>query len=211
MSSSFRIVWVVRHAEREDNFNPNWQSLPQARGLADDDPFLSERGRRQAQEVAARFRNIPLAHVFASPFYRTMQTASIVVAGKKILIKPEPGLCEALHHCCSPPGFMNSLRLKQIFPLTDTSYVPVFTKETLPKEPFADNASVPRVRHTFTQITQKYKGDLLFVSHAPPIGAIHEAWNYCYVCVGQATRTLVTYLIKEILGLFRSYYYCGSM
>ncbi|KAK6727229.1 hypothetical protein RB195_005127 [Necator americanus] len=200
MASSCRAVYVVRHAEREDNINRNWKKLAAVQNLADDNPMLSQRGRLQAKECAARFKNIEIRNVFASPYDRTMETASIIVADKGLLVKPEPGLCEVLHHCLNPPGFWETIKLKQKYPLVDTKYVPVFTKQSLPKEHFADNACLPRIRTTVTKITEKYEGDLLLVSHAPPIGAIHELWDLRYTCVGQAT---VSKFIEVEKGKFR--------
>ncbi|WKX92729.1 hypothetical protein Q1695_010622 [Nippostrongylus brasiliensis] len=187
MSAPLRTVWVVRHAEREDNINRNWRKEPGASGLASDNSLLSERGRSQAKECATRFRKINIAHVFASPFDRTIETASIIVADKNLLVKPEPGLCEALYLCEKPPGFWEPEKLKEKFPLVDTDYIPVYSKHTMPKEGFGDDACVPRVRNTLNRITEKYDGDLLLVSHGAPIGAIHEVWNNDFTYVGQAT------------------------
>ncbi|EYC16652.1 hypothetical protein Y032_0033g2765 [Ancylostoma ceylanicum] len=49
-----RTIWVVRHAEREDNINRKWRSLPGGSELASDNSMLSERGRTQAKECAVR-------------------------------------------------------------------------------------------------------------------------------------------------------------
>ncbi|RCN43595.1 phosphoglycerate mutase family protein [Ancylostoma caninum] len=119
---------------REDNINVSWRKLPLARDLAIDNSMLSERGRGQAKECAARFRNINITNVFASPYDRTIQTASIIAAEKNLLVKldslpqPEPGLCEALHHCCDPPGFWIPEKLKEKYPLVDTKYIPAFPR-----------------------------------------------------------------------------------
>ncbi|KHJ89934.1 phosphoglycerate mutase family protein [Oesophagostomum dentatum] len=72
--------------------------------------------------------------------------------------------------------------------------------QKLPEEPFADNASVPRIRTTLTKITENYAGDILLVSHAPAIGAIHEVWENCYITVGQAT---VSKFVEIEKGKFR--------
>ncbi|VDK21344.1 unnamed protein product [Anisakis simplex] len=45
-------IWVVRHAEREDNVNKTWrQSSYVRRGLAKDNSPLSMRGRRAFLDV----------------------------------------------------------------------------------------------------------------------------------------------------------------
>lgn len=43
-------LYVVRHAEREDNVNNNWQQ--KYPDFADDNTPLSDRGRSQAQDLA---------------------------------------------------------------------------------------------------------------------------------------------------------------
>ncbi|EPB76411.1 hypothetical protein ANCCEY_04469, partial [Ancylostoma ceylanicum] len=135
------------------------------------------------------FSKVNLNHVFASPYDRTIETASIIVADKGLLVKPEPGLCEGLYMCEKPPGFWEPEKLKEKFPLVDTDYISVFSKHTLPKEGFGDDACIPRVRTTLNRITEKYDGDIMLVSHGAPIGAIHEIWMGEFKYVGQATVT----------------------
>ncbi|KJH53249.1 phosphoglycerate mutase family protein [Dictyocaulus viviparus] len=173
----------------EDNINRNWRTLPSASGLATDNSMLSERGRAQAKECAVRFQKVNISHVFASPFDRTIETASIIVADKGLLVKPEPGLCEALYLCEKPVGFWETNKLKEKYPLVDTDYIPVYSKHTLPKEGVGDDACLPRVR-----------SDLLLVSHGAPIGAIHEIWKGNFTYVGQATVSKFVELNK---GEFR--------
>ncbi|EYC16654.1 hypothetical protein Y032_0033g2766 [Ancylostoma ceylanicum] len=136
-----------------------------------------------------KFSKVNLNHVFASPYDRTIETASIIVADKGLLVKPEPGLCEGLYMCEKPPGFWEPEKLKEKFPLVDTDYISVFSKHTLPKEGFGDDACIPRVRTTLNRITEKYDGDIMLVSHGAPIGAIHEIWMGEFKYVGQATVT----------------------
>jgi broad specificity phosphatase PhoE len=54
-SQSLRVLWVVRHAEREDNINANWQRNKNPFGLKADNSPLSTRGREQATELAKQF------------------------------------------------------------------------------------------------------------------------------------------------------------
>ncbi|VDM29987.1 unnamed protein product [Toxocara canis] len=88
-------IWVVRHAEREDNVNKAWRRWFYAiTHLAKDDSPLSKRGRLQAEECAARFANVHLDHVFSSPYNRCIETAVRIVRSRGMSIKVEPGLSE---------------------------------------------------------------------------------------------------------------------
>lgn len=45
---------------------------------------LTERGRRQASQLAARLENVPLAGIYSSDLGRAVQTAQIVAAGRSL-------------------------------------------------------------------------------------------------------------------------------
>ncbi|CAI4222520.1 unnamed protein product [Auanema sp. JU1783] len=187
-----RNIWVVRHAEREDNINNRWNRLPEAEGLARDNSQLSKRGCTQASECSKRFQKINIDHVFASPFDRTIHTASVIVGDKNLKVKPEPGLCEALYLCEKPASFWATEDLRKKFHLVDEDYIPVFSKHTMPKEGMGDDACVPRLRTTLNRLTEKYEGDLLLVGHGASIGAIHEVLMGDFKYVGQATVSKFT-------------------
>jgi len=72
---SARIVWLIRHAESEWNAVGRWQGQR--------DPALSERGREQAQRLAATLADAQLEVIVASDLARARETAVIVggVAG----------------------------------------------------------------------------------------------------------------------------------
>uniref|UniRef100_A0A183BK09 Phosphoglycerate mutase n=1 Tax=Globodera pallida TaxID=36090 RepID=A0A183BK09_GLOPA len=171
-----RILWVVRHAEREDNINSNWHKNSNPQKLNLDNSPLSSRGKKQAVELATRFSKVPIDHIFASPFERTVQTATLLISKRDIPIKVEPGLAEALYLCESAPGFEGPNELKKRFPLIDPEYESIY-KKPMPKEGFGDDAYSEEMR----------RNSIVLVSHGSPIGALHEVlvgeWNY----VGQAT------------------------
>ncbi|KAL3102141.1 hypothetical protein niasHS_003550 [Heterodera schachtii] len=183
-----KTLWIVRHAEREDNINENWQKNANPQKLKSDNSPLSSRGIKQATELAERFSNVQIDHIFASPFERTVQTATFLISQRKIPIKVELGLAEALYLCESPPGFEESAELRRRFPLVDSEYRSIFEKP-LPREGFGDDSCIPRIRQTLEEILRRYNEatSIVFVSHGSPIGALHEVlvggWNY----VGQAT------------------------
>lgn len=93
-----------------------------------------------------RFSKLKIDHIFASPFDRTIETACIVakphgidvkvrklkrIISQKLKFQPEPGLCEALYLCESPPSFWDAEKLAEKFQTIDLDYVPVYSKVKL--------------------------------------------------------------------------------
>ncbi len=81
-----RSLWLIRHAESTWNAAGRWQ------GQAD--PPLSERGRRQAADLAGALAGEGLEVIVSSDLARTAETAGIV--GRALGLEPrlEPGLRE---------------------------------------------------------------------------------------------------------------------
>ena len=69
-AASARSVWLIRHAESEWNAAGRWQGQR--------DPVLSERGREQAQRLAATLAGAQLEAIVASDLRRAQDTAAIV-------------------------------------------------------------------------------------------------------------------------------------
>jgi broad specificity phosphatase PhoE len=65
-----RTVWLIRHAESEWNAAGRWQGQR--------DPVLTERGREQAQRLAAELSGTRVAAILASDLRRAHETAAIV-------------------------------------------------------------------------------------------------------------------------------------
>ena len=78
---------LLRHAESE--FNEVFNVSGVDPGI--EDPKLTERGHRQAREAVAKLGPYPLRRILASPYTRTLQTATIVAdaLGLPITIEPE--------------------------------------------------------------------------------------------------------------------------
>ena len=77
---------LVRHGETVGNI------LRQLQG--DDDP-LTERGRRQAREVASYLAGRgDLRALYASPLIRAFETAQVIGAAVGLAPQPRPGLAE---------------------------------------------------------------------------------------------------------------------
>ena len=76
-------IYLIRHAEPV-----------KIRGAATDTSPLSERGKKQAQALAQRLKDVPLDVIYASPFQRAQDTALETAGLKGMEVKIERGLEE---------------------------------------------------------------------------------------------------------------------
>ncbi|PMB20987.1 histidine phosphatase family protein [Fischerella thermalis] len=117
-----QIIWIARHANRLDFVNPDWFLTAERRY----DPPLSEDGFIQAKQLANRLKREKIAHIFASPFLRTVQTANAVAEVLDLPIKLETGLSEWLNPAwmTEEPQKLSIPALAELFPRIDISYTP---------------------------------------------------------------------------------------
>lgn len=80
-------LWLVRHGES------TWNTLGLAQGW-DDQAELTSRGRRQANEVATRFRDIPVRAIYTSDLRRAQQTAAPLADGAGVPVTLDTRLRE---------------------------------------------------------------------------------------------------------------------
>uniref|UniRef100_A0A914DMA4 Phosphoglycerate mutase n=1 Tax=Acrobeloides nanus TaxID=290746 RepID=A0A914DMA4_9BILA len=180
-----RTLWLVRHGQRIDNVDESWKhNAPRG---AWDDPHLTDRGLKQAEEVGKRLANEKIDYVFCSPFLRCVQTISQILkqlkeSKPKIFI--EHGFCESLSDCQSPPGFLQTNKLKEQFNLIDDSYKVFLDK--LSKEANSLDC-LERIQMTLEHVLNNHKGNILIVSHGSPIAACHKVLSGEFKYTGQCT------------------------
>jgi broad specificity phosphatase PhoE len=85
-------IWLVRHEHRLDFIHPEWFET----AIYPYDPPLSVEGGNRAMLLVDKFRGIPIERIYASPFLRTIQTASPLAKSLDLPIQLEWGLCEWL-------------------------------------------------------------------------------------------------------------------
>ena len=117
-----QIIWIARHANRLDFVNPDWFLTAERRY----DPPLSDDGMVQAQQLANRLKTEEIHHIFASPFLRTVQTASAIAEVLDLPIKLETGLGEWLNPkwMTEEPKRLSIKESKELYPYIDVSYTP---------------------------------------------------------------------------------------
>jgi broad specificity phosphatase PhoE len=159
-----QIIWIARHANRLDFVNPDWFLTAQRRY----DPPLSDDGIIQAQQLAKRLKGEKIAHIFASPFLRTIQTANAVAEVLNLPIKLETGLSEWLNPewMTEEPERLSTLALAALFPRIDTSY----TSRIAAKYPETHAKVRERSGQTARCLaTEFWPDDILLVAHGASV------------------------------------------
>jgi broad specificity phosphatase PhoE len=164
-----RTLWAVRHGLRVDFVNQEWVSSAENRY----NPPLHPKGLQQAEETAERLKSETIDHIFASPFLRTLQTASVVAKKIRKKIKVEAGFSEWLNprEFRDQPLLGEVIDLKREFPFIDTDY----RSTTNPDYPEDREDLDVRTETALSRILNSHAGNVLIVSHGSPIQAIHKA------------------------------------
>jgi len=157
-----QVFYFARHGIREDWVNPKWKETATS---LEDSP-LAEEGLKQAKELAEALKNADITHIFASPYVRTIQTATFVAEIFDLNIKLENGIIEYLERINLNP--LDTLTLAKMFPRVDPNYV---SKFPVPK---GENKKLlhERGRETMEYLSKEWSGNILIVTHAAPLIAL---------------------------------------
>ena len=161
-------VWVVRHGQRQDTVDPDWE-LTAAR---QHDPGLTELGRWQAWRCGRFFADADIAFdaIYCSPFLRAVQTTAEicgVIGGAGWL---EPGLGEHRNSewFDSEPDTLSFDTLANYFdPIRDDHELFV-----VPEFPETHDEAEGRAGETARQIADAHEGRVLIVGHGLTIGGV---------------------------------------
>ncbi|MFN7526315.1 MAG: histidine phosphatase family protein [Dolichospermum sp.] len=159
-----QIVWIARHANRLDFVNPDWFLTAERRY----DPPLSDDGMIQAQQLAKRLKGKKIAHIFASPFLRTIQTAHAIAEVLDLSIKLEIGLSEWLNPAwmTEEPERLSTSTLVKLFPRIDPSY----TSRIAAQYPETHEKVRERSAQTARCLsTEFFPHDILLVAHGASV------------------------------------------
>ncbi|GET42220.1 histidine phosphatase family protein [Microseira wollei] len=158
-----QIVWIARHGNRLDFVNPDW-FLTAERPY---DPPLSDGGVMQAQQLGQRLKSENIAHIFASPFLRTVQTANEVAEALDLPIKVESGLSEWLNPQWMPsmPEKLPLEVLQEQYPRIDLSY----TSRVIAEYPETGEKALLRSGETAKRLVDEFSEDILLVGHGASV------------------------------------------
>jgi broad specificity phosphatase PhoE len=161
-----QVVWLARHGNRLDFVDPEWFTTA-GRPY---DPPLSPDGIEQSRALAERLRGEEIAHIFASPFLRAVQTANQVAEVIDLPIKIETGFSEWLNPDWfpAPPECLSARALAARFARVD----PVYASRVLADYPETGEQSLRRAGEAARLVTQEFAGGVLIVGHgASVVGA----------------------------------------
>lgn len=156
-------VFLTRHGQRIDAVVKDWKSLPGCPGSL----HLSPHGIEQARALARRLAGERVVHIFASPFYRTVQTANVIAELLDVPVCVERGVCEFLQ----PRYFPGPLvvpppeELARTFTRVDLSYRSMMD----PQPPETEEDCYRRAGEAMRQLAVACGGSFLIVSHGKPI------------------------------------------
>ncbi len=158
-------IWIVRHGNREDFQNPGWAKTA-SRPF---DPALSADGETQAKEVGLSLQGESVHRVFASPFLRTIQTASHIADALNLPVCLEPGIGEILPNVKSTPELLPADERRQRFPRVDENYTAV---DEFPY-PETSEEGHERAAIAARTLTDRFPDkNMLMVTHGAPVVGI---------------------------------------
>jgi broad specificity phosphatase PhoE len=158
-SSIVRTIWIARHGSRIDFVDPDWH----AAATHPYDPPLCPEGGEQARQLGERLQKESIAHIFASPFLRTVETAHAVASTLDLPVKLEPGFSEWLNPDWFPrdPRRVPLADLRRRFPRIDPSYTP----RGEASYPETGDRAEKRSGDTLVRLSAEFEGNLLVVGH----------------------------------------------
>lgn len=185
-----KTVFIARHGNRADFVDKNWALTAER----PHDPPLSPDGVVQAQRLGQRLKREGIRHVFASPFYRTVQTAFHVAEALDLTIKVEHGACEWLNPVWfkTAPEFLPLETLHAEFPRIDLAYRPRVQASYPEVEEQAH--AWPRAGQTARTLAQEFDGPILIVGH----GASVLGMTYGFVHTSHDLRCGLCCLVKVV-------------
>ena len=154
-----QIVWLTRHGNRQDFVDPDWPKTAER----PHDPGLSPDGIQQAKHLGRRLEGEGIAHLFASPFLRCVQTAHYVAEALDLRIYLEPGVAEWMNTEWFP-AYPETLRLEQLaerYDRIDLSYSP----RAHPDYPESEEEAMNRAGATARALADTHRRPILIVGH----------------------------------------------
>lgn len=161
-------VWVVRHGQRQDTVDPEWESH------ADrvHDPPLTDHGRWSAWRTGRRFveTGVTFDAVYASPFLRTAETAEEIAreTGNEVLLEPGLGEHRNADWFDAEPDVVAPEQLAEWFDPLELDHEPL----VIPDFPESHAEAMDRAGEAARRLVAEVDGTLLLVGHGLSVGGV---------------------------------------
>ena len=167
MTNSTSDLYLIRHGARLDFENPGWRDT----AARPDDPPLSTTGLDQVQRVAATLADRNIRWIYASPFLRTLQSATALADRLGLPIRIEHGFSEWLNPAWmpQPPRLLSPEEAHTQFPRIERNYASI----AMPAHPEFDERRevMARVAKTLDALQVRHsRENIAVVSHGSPLG-----------------------------------------
>ncbi len=161
-------VWVVRHGQRQDSVDPNWEDVADRLH----DPPLTELGRWAAWRVGRRFveTDESIDTVYASPFLRAVETADEICReiGSEFVLEPGLGEHRNAEWFDAEPETVPIDQLNEWFDPVRLGHEPY----VVPEFPESHDEAMDRAGETARRIAADEEGTVLMVGHGLTIGGV---------------------------------------
>jgi len=161
-------VWVVRHGQRRDSVDPEWESHAERVH----DPPLTDLGRWAAWRTGRHFveSGIEFDAVYASPFLRTAETAEEIgrETGDDVLLEPGLGEHRNADWFDSEPETVPEDRLADWFDPIRLTHEP----HVVPEFPESHAEAMERAGRAARSLVDATEGRLLLVGHGLSVGGV---------------------------------------
>jgi len=162
------VVWAVRHGQRQDTVDPDWETNAERVH----DPELTDLGRWAAWRVGRRFAESSGAidSVYASPFFRAVETADEICREIDRQFVLEPGLSEHRNADWfdADPETVPHGKLAEWFDTIRLDHDP----QGIPTFPESHKEAMDRIGDTAQRIVADATGTVLLVGHGITIGGV---------------------------------------
>jgi broad specificity phosphatase PhoE len=162
-----RTLWLCRHGQRRDDVDPEWAATAER----PHDPPITDHGRWQARRVGDRLADAGVDAIYASPYYRTVETASLVADRLGLPVRLEPGLGEHLNPAWfdAAPERRAPESLAAAFDPVTLDHAPVLE----PTYPETGAEAAARATETARRLVEgSTDGTVLLVGHGLTVGGV---------------------------------------
>ncbi|MBN8218174.1 MAG: histidine phosphatase family protein [Spirochaetes bacterium] len=166
-------IFLVRHGMRVDFENPDWSRT----AAFPSDPPLSDLGRRQACELGRALADKGIRAVYASPFWRCLETAHAIAQQVGCPVRIERGLGEWLNQewFPAPPEFVSGEERGAHFPLLSA----VEASKVIPAWPETEGIARERQASAVKALIAGASGPMVLVGHGHSVQGMLAALTGC--------------------------------